>query len=253
MSIASDKDGNNSPLVFGALFPYTLQLKATLKNNGVYKIYGNNFFYDIEAQGRHCNWPVVLSQSINGLDLYSLEAYSTFDIEAKINFVAAECACASNDDVSNVTLRFNLFQGSGSSSVSYEQSSIEVNATIDCSLSPALPALAFYVRPYNIDVNPWCVSSGKISKCPESSGVQDLGADDVWFVHTETELSVGQVNNPPDLYNNIDLSTFPLPQHSFYLLPASEGINKSNTLMLNVSSDWENSASDWAQHQNNYL
>ena len=253
LQIASDSVKKNiSPLTFNVIFPYTLQFTAQLKNNGVYRINGYQFFYEIETLSRNCNWSVNSLQSLNELNVYVLDGYSTSSVEKQIAFVPAECACANIDGVTDATLRFSLYESKNWTYASYTPSHVDIDITIDCSLYPSLPALAFYVRPYVINVSQWCVASHEVSECFRPSGVVNLAADTSWHVQTETLLGLGQVKNPPSQYNDIDLSSFPLPVHSFYLLPPVEGLKKSNNLKLDVAPDNQNYGSQWYFENNDY-
>ena len=236
-------------LVFNAILPHSLKISASILNSGNYEALSDTFVYRIEAISDRCTWQVTNANVAHLLNVNSLQPHSTTDVSKMIRFNVDECACAKTFDRLSITLRFELFPitGLNPDATAYVSSSYDVMVKIDCSHFPFLPALAFYVRPYVLDVFQWCADNAPIAQCVDSnSPVLDLDISAELFIYSTTHLSLGQVNKPPDQLNSVELSSFPLPFHDFYLIPSKEGVHQSQQIQMQAVNE-NNKVQKWSQ------
>ena len=242
-----------SDLHFNSILSYSLSFSADIVNSGSYQIPSSQFYYRITAvsdQSSHCQWEIVNSTLLSLIQAAdSLKPFSGSKISAAFQFSVDECACATNVQLTYFPLRFELYQNSDWNAANYASSSSDVIVVIDCSFFPVLPALAFYVRPYVLEVPQWCANHQEIQQCTSSQTTSlDLAIDSGWYVYTRTSLALGDVSNPPEQYRNVDLSFFPLPIHSFYLNPSKEGANKVDPLKVDATKQNPNEEFIWSDN-----
>ena len=229
------------------IFSYNLKLSAIIHNNGDYRVDLYYYYFRIDAVSEYCNWVVTSDAKLSTLGIYSLEPDDSDSFEWTFSFVPNECSCM--DTLSDLTLRFRLFPSTSSTVDQYFPYSFDIALKVDCSLFPFLPALAFYIRPHILDVNPWCVDDKQITVC-QSNSVKSLILEDDWYVYAKTHLTLGDVENPPQQYKDIDLTSFPLPKHDFYLISFDEAPSRTSQVHLSAVSTGKSNLYSWQKNDN---
>ena len=248
----SNSQVKDSHVTFNPIYANTLHFTASVLNSGNFEIQSSYFYYHIDAMGSHCTWPVIQVEQISELEIYDLSPYASGNVDKTVSFPLDNCACADTFSLSYVTLRFSFFQSHAWTAASYASTSYDITVGVDCTFFPFLPALAFYVRPYVLEVNQWCAEPHILScgaTVPNAPLDIIFGTD--WSTSAQTTLSLKQVDNPPAQYENVELANFPLPQHNFYLHPSEEGKNKSDIVLLS-SSPASSESLAWMEEQGSY-